>query len=69
MGTHSYGKKVNKKVKELKFSSKFKFSKVKQLLRDLELIFYLNMLQEQYVMRPINKATNNITFICKKYYV
>ena len=29
MDTHSYGKKVNKKVKELKFSSKFKFSKVK----------------------------------------
>ena len=36
--------KVNKKIKELK--NKFKFSKVKQVLRDPELISYLNMLQE-----------------------
>ena len=59
--------KVNKKIKELK--SKFKFSKVKQVLRDPEEIFYLNILQEQYIMCPIDKAANNIAFICKKYYV
>ena len=56
--------KVNKKIKELK--SKIKFSKVKQVLRDPEVIYYL---QEQYVMCPIGKAANNIAFICKKYYV
>ena len=59
--------KVNKKIKELK--SNFKLSKVKQFLRDPEAISYLNILQEQYVMCPIDKAANNIAFVCKKYYV
>ena len=59
--------KVNKKIKELK--NKFTFSKVKQVLKDPKVIFYLNILQEQYVMCPIDKATNNIAFICKKYNV
>ena len=59
--------KVNKKIEELK--NKFKFSKVKQVLRDPEVVSYLNILQEQYVMCPIDKAANNIAFICKKYYV
>ena len=59
--------KVNKKIKELK--NKFKFSKVKQVIRDPEVIFYLNILQEQYVMCPVDKAANNIAFICEKYYV
>ena len=59
--------KVNNKTKELQ--KKFKFSKVKQVLRNPELVSYLNILQEQYVMCPIDKAANNIPFICKKYYV
>ena len=49
--------KVNKKIKELK--KKFKFNKAKQVLRDPEVIFNLNVLQEQ-VMCPIDKAANNI---------
>ena len=59
--------KVNKKIKELK--SKFKFCKVKQVLRDPEVISYLNILQDQYVVCPIDKAENNIAFRRKKYYV
>ena len=59
--------KVHKRIKELK--NKFKFSKVKQVLKDPKVISYLNILQEQYVMCPIDKAANNIAFICKKYYV
>ena len=59
--------KVNKKIEELK--NKFKFSRVKQVLRDPGVVSYLNILQEQYVMCPIDKAANNIAFICKKYYV
>ena len=59
--------KVNKNIKELK--STFKFSKVKQVLRNPEAISYLNMLQEQYVMCLIDKAVNNIAFKCKKYCV
>ena len=59
--------KVNKNIEELK--NKFKFSRVKQVLRDPEVVCYLNILQEQYVMCPIEKPANNIAFICKKYYV
>ena len=59
--------KVNKKIEELK--NKFKFSRVKQVLRDPEVVSYLNILQEQHVMCPIDKAANSIAFICKKYYV
>ena len=59
--------KVNKKTKE--FKNKFKFSKVKQVLRDPQVISYLSILQGQFVMCPIDKAANNIAFICKKYYV
>ena len=55
----SYGK-VNEKIKELK--NKFKFSKVKQALKDPKVISYLNILQEQYIMCPTVKAANNIAF-------
>ena len=52
--------KVNKRIKELK--NKFK---VKQVLKDPNVISYLNILQEQYVMCPIDKAASNIAFIHK----
>ena len=58
---------VMEKIEELK--NKFKFSRVKQVLRNPEVVSYLNILQEQYAMCPIGKAANNIAFICKKYYV
>ena len=59
--------KVNKIIKELK--NKFEFSKVKQMLKDPKVISYLNILQEQDVMCPIDKAANSIAFICQKYSV
>ena len=46
--------KVTKSVKELK--DNFKFSKVKQVSKDPKAISYLKILQEQYVMCPIDKA-------------
>ena len=52
-------------MKELK--DKLKFSTVKQLLMDPKVISYFKILQEQYVMCPIDKAANNIAFICKKH--
>ena len=57
MDEHSYGK-IKKKIKKLK--NKFKFSEFKQVLRDPKVISYLNILQEQYVMCPIDKAWKNI---------
>ena len=59
--------KVHKRIKELK--NKFKLSKVKQVLNVSKVISYLNFLQKQYVMYSVDKAANNIAFICKKYYV
>ena len=57
--------KINKIIKELK--NKFKFSKVKQVLKNPKGISYLDILEEQQVMCPIDKTANNIAFICKKY--
>ena len=39
------------------------------MLRDAEVVSYLNILREQYVRCPIEKAANNIAFMCKKDYV
>ena len=39
------------------------------MLRDPKVISYLNIIQEQYVKSPINKAANNTAFTWKKYYV
>ena len=39
------------------------------MLKHPKVISYLNILQEQYIMCPIDKAANNIAFLCKKYYV
>ena len=39
------------------------------MLNDPRVISYLNILQEQYLMCPIDKAANNIAFISKKHCV
>ena len=39
------------------------------MLKDTKVISYLNILEEQYVMCPIDKAAKNIAFICKICYV
>ena len=39
------------------------------MLKNPKIISYLNILEEQYAICPIDKAANNIAFICKKYYV
>ena len=39
------------------------------MLNDTEVISYLNILEEQYVMCPLYKAAKYTAFICKKYYV
>ena len=60
---------VNRRNKVLK--NKFKISKVKQLLKDSKVISYLNILQEQYFMCPIDKAESklylNVRNIMSKY--
>ena len=39
------------------------------MLKQDAVIEYLHELHEKYVLVPIDKATNNITIICKKHYV
>ena len=39
------------------------------MLKQNAIIEYLNELHEEYVLVPVDKAVNNITIICKKYYV
>ena len=48
---------------------KLNFRKVSPLLQDEETQKYLKEIHEKFVMVPIDKATNNIAFICKKYYI
>lgn len=43
--------------------------KVQRTLNDSEVKKYLTDLQQQYVMVPIDKADNNVAFICKRYYI
>ena len=56
--------KANKIIKE--FQNKFKFSNFQQVLKDPKEISFLNILQEHYAMCPIDKAANNIAYLCKK---
>ena len=41
----------------------------KPILNDPIVIEYLKQLQDRFVIVPIDKAANNFSFICKKYYV
>ena len=52
--------KVDESIKELK--NNFKFNKVKQVLKVLKVISYLNILKEQYVICAIGNGANNIEF-------
>ena len=49
--------------------NKFKFKKVNQVLQDQETLEYLSKIHDKFVVVPIDKAANNVAFICKKYYI
>ena len=48
---------------------KLKFQKLDPVLKRPEVLEYLKTLHENFVLVPIDKASNNIAVICKKYYV
>ena len=58
---------VNQKVESLKTVTKK--SRTKPVLKNNDVITYLNSLHQKYVLVPIDKAANNVAVICKKYYV
>ena len=55
------------KIKYL--SSKIKPQKTNPILKDPAVLEYLNILHTRYVIVPIDKASNNFAFICKKFYI
>ena len=58
---------IRNKVNHLKF---WKVSQpVKPVLRDPEVLNYLTDLHSKFVLVPIDKASNNIAIICKKFYI
>ena len=58
---------VDAKLSSLKH--KIKFHKVKPTLNRPEVVEYLNKLHSEFVLVPIDKAANNVSIICKRFYV
>ena len=48
---------------------KFKFRKVNPILKTAEVKEYLEDLHSKFVVVPIDKASNNVSVICKKFYI
>ena len=52
----------------LEISSKLKVDYVEETLKDSECRQYLSDLHSRYVIAPIDKATGNVSLICKRFY-
>ena len=59
--------KVAEKIRNLKISRRSQ--QTKPILKDENVIRYLKDLHNRYVVVPIDKAANNISIICKRFYV
>ena len=57
---------IDKKIETLKITTKV--YNVHEILKDPEVKSDLKSLQENYVFTPIDKATGNISLICKRFY-
>ena len=58
---------VKETIKKLK--QKIQPKQVKPMLCDPDVKSYLEALHKRFVVVTIDKAANNFTFICKKYYI
>ena len=52
-----------------KLKHKIKKQRTNPVLKQPEVINYLNSFHQKYVLTPIDKASNNVSVICKRYYV
>ena len=59
--------KVDAKITLLK--QKINPQKTNPILKQPDVITYLEKLHKKYVLVPIDKAANNVAIICKKHYV
>jgi len=60
---------VDNKIIQLRKGTLRKWRSVKQMLRDSQSLNELKLLQENFVIVPVDKASNNLSLICKKYYI
>ena len=58
---------VDKDIAELK--RKTKKQRTNPVLKQPSVVEYLTSLQDKFVMTPIDKASNNVAVICKRYYI
>ena len=58
---------IDEKITPLK--RKVKFNKVNPILQRPDVIKYLENLHSKFVLVPIDKAANNVSIICKRFYV
>ena len=59
--------KVDSKIRLLR--RKIKYQKLNPVLKRPEVVDYLKHIHDKFVLVPIDKASNNIAIICKRYYV
>ena len=59
--------KINLKIEKIK--TKIKPSFTQPILCDPHILGYLAALHRKYAIVPIDKASNNFAFICKKFYI
>ena len=59
--------KVKEKIQKLKLTRRPQ--QTKPILKDEKSLLYLQDLQSKYVIVPIDKTANNISIICKRFYV
>ena len=57
--------KVAKKI----LKTEIKPSKSNAIVKQIDVISCLEALQEKFVLVPIDKASNNVAVICKRYYI
>ena len=56
-------------TKNSKLKTRIKPSKPNPILKQVDIIRCLQALQKKFVLFPIDKASNNVAYICKRYYV
>ena len=58
--------KIDKKISKLK--TRTKSSKSNPILKQTDVISWLEMLRKTFVLVPVDKVSNNVTIICKRNY-
>ena len=58
--------KIKHRISKLKHHMKFK---IKCIFKDEDVLKCLTSLQQKYVIVPADKASNNVVFVCKSYYI